>query len=70
MSDYRLIVERWRANAAAAGIELPETVVEAAEQGGMLAQVAAWEAMLRRLDPGFTMPDALSRPWDTEDERA
>lgn len=70
MSDIALVVERWRVNARAAGIDLPDAVVEATERAGTLGQVVALEELLRRLDPGFVMPDALARPWDVEPEDA
>jgi len=66
VSTTELVVARWRANAAAAGIELPDEVVARAVDGGTTAQVMAFEALLRRLSPGFTMPDELTHPLDEE----
>lgn len=66
MADTQLLAERWRVNARAAGIDLPDTVVEAAVRAGTLEQIAALEALLRRLDAGFSMPHQLARPWDAE----
>jgi hypothetical protein len=70
VDDIALVIDRWRANARAAGIDLPDSVVNGAERAGTLGQIVALEELLRRLDPGFVMPDALARPWDAEQDDA
>lgn len=70
MSDTDLVIARWRANTLAAGIDLPDAIIDSAQRAGSLDQIIALEALLRRLDPGLVMPDALARPWDRGDEHA
>ncbi len=70
MDAADLIVARWKANAAAAGIELPDAIVDGARAAGTLGQIAALEDLLRRLDPGFVMPDALARSLEAEPDDA
>lgn len=59
MSVDESLIDRWRANAAAAGVTLTDEDIERIDSRGQLARIRAVEAIIARADAREAVPDYL-----------
>jgi hypothetical protein len=59
MVSTDVVLARWKANAAAAGVPLSDEDIERIQARGFLERTIAVEAMIERLAAGEDLPDYL-----------